>query len=94
MRAYQLADVSLRESVNLTVYEDVIKEIIHQVIPSAEVIVQPDRYLIKNEISKGDAIRIGRNIAHSELGRFCLQRAILFIGHDIPKALESKGGHM
>lgn len=93
MRVYELANTELRGSVNLINYEEIIKQIIKDIAPQVKVTVEPDRYILDREISKGQAIRIGRKIAKSRLGRYCLQRSILFVGHTMPPQKQCKGAN-
>lgn len=93
MRIYKLASSYYRENVNLLDYESLIQQIIHSVVPDVTVIVRSDYYIIENDISKGDAIRIGRLLAKSDcLGKFSTQRPVLFIGTELSDANVIEGG--
>lgn len=94
MREYKLASSDNRQNVDLTEYEDLIKDVIHSEAPNITVTVFPDRYVLNNPISKGQAIRIGRRLAKSSLGQYCVLRPILFIGQESDECDEkSKGGN-
>lgn len=81
MRIYELANTSLRRRVNLLDYKTIIEQVINEEAPAVEVTVKPNCYILDKDITKGQAIRIGRKIAHSKLGQYCLLRSILFVGH-------------
>ena len=83
MREYKLADSAYRKNVNLKKYKNEILDIVNKIAPHAEVEVKRDRYIIKNRISKGQAIQIGREIAKSRLGIYSMKRPILFRGEDV-----------
>ena len=80
MIRYALADASLRNKVNLKDYEDVISSAILSVFPKAKFKVFEYCYEIYSPINKGQILKIGRTLAHSDLGKFCLSRPILFVG--------------
>ena len=83
MRIYRLADVQMRKEIDLRDYENLIVSIITSVVPDADVVVGVSEYTIMTDISKGQAIKIGRALAHSKLGTFSISRPILFIGQEI-----------
>lgn len=84
MRIYELANVELRGEVSLLDYKDIIEQVIKEEAPEVKVTIEPDRYILDTDISKGQAIRIGRKIAKSDLGQYCLLRSTLFLGHSLP----------
>ena len=86
MRVYKLAAPYHRSYVDLRDFKDIIEQAVHKEVPNAKVVVKEDCYEIDKDISKGDAIRIGRTLASGELGQYCLQRATLFIGHTVETA--------
>lgn len=86
MRIYELANTELRGEVNLLDYKDIIEQVISEEAPTVKVTIEPDRYILDSDITKGQAIRIGRKIARSKLGKYCLLRSILFVGHSLPKS--------
>ena len=90
MRVYKLAAPYHRSYVDLRDFKDIIKQAVHQEVPDAKVVVKEDCYEIDRDISKGNAIRIGRTLASGELGKYCLQRATLFIGHTVEKIKSEK----
>lgn len=94
MRIYELANTELRGEVNLLDYKNIIKQVINEEAPTVKVTIEPDRYILDTDISKGQAIRIGKKIAQSQLGQYCLLRSILFVGHSLPisKRSEYKNG--
>ena len=82
MRVYKLAAPYHRSYVDLRDFKDIIEQAVHKEVPDAKVVVKEECYEIDKDISKGDAIRIGRTLASGELGQYCLQRAnlLLFTG--------------
>ena len=82
-REYVLADVDYRESEDLHKYKKIIHETINEVIPGAKVIVRENKYTIYTPITSGQARRIGRLLAFTELSEFAHRRAVLFEGREI-----------
>lgn len=72
MRVYKLAAPYHRSYVDLRDFKDIIEQAVHKEVPDAKVIVKEDCYEIDKDISKGDAIRIGRTLASGELSQYCL----------------------
>ena len=91
MREYKLADTDYRLTVDLRGYEDEIKEIVKEYAPDVEVSVFEDKYVLNKQIEPGQAIRIGKALAKSALGKYSLLRPILFVGQDTIKT-KNKGG--
>ena len=58
MREYRLADTDHRLTVDLTEYEDLIKNIIKKEAPAVKVDVLEDRYVLNKPISRGQAIPV------------------------------------
>ncbi len=83
MRIYRLADAQKRKEIDLRDYEEIIVAIVTSVVPHADVVVGKSEYTIMTDITKGEVIKIGRALAHSELGQFCISRPILFVGEEI-----------
>ena len=88
MREYSLQDPEYRKTVDLRNYKTIIEDSIHQVAPAAVVTVYKDRYTITPDLSKGQLIMIGRLIAHTKLGQYCMIRPILFKGEVIDDTKE------
>lgn len=83
-REYVLADTKLRDEIDLTKYKKLIRKTIHQVIPDIKVKVKPDKYILeKDAITNGQAGRIGRLMAQTELYEFARSRIVLFEGKEI-----------
>ena len=83
MREYTLQDPEYRQTTDLRDYKKIIEESVEAIVPGTAVTVLQDRYIIPSDISKGDLIKIGRLIAKSELGQYCVIRPILFKGENI-----------
>ena len=80
MREYSLQDPEYRKTVDLRNYKTIIEDSVHQVSSDAIVTVFKDRYTITPDLTKGQLIKIGRLIAHTNLGQYCMIRPILFKG--------------
>ena len=83
MREYSLQDPEYRKTVDLRNYKTIIEDSAHQVASDAIVTVFKDRYTITPDLTKGQLIKIGRLIAHTNLGQYCMIRPILFKGEVI-----------
>lgn len=83
MRIYRLANVQKRQEIDLRDYEEIIISIITEIVPDADVVVGVTDYTIMTDITKGQAIKIGRALAHSSLGTFSISRPILFVGEQL-----------
>ena len=84
LKEYLLADKDFRKEIDLTEHKKLIKRTIHKVVPALKVKVRPDRYIIdRNAVTSGQARRIGRLMAETELNKFSHKRWVLFEGKDI-----------
>ncbi|MBE6946935.1 MAG: hypothetical protein E7454_01605 [Ruminococcaceae bacterium] len=72
MRKYVLADISKRSLVDLRDYKDIITKAVEDAAPGSTVIVTKDYYSVKEPLTHSQAVRIGRKICESELGRYCI----------------------
>lgn len=85
MIKYHLANTDCRKTVCLKSYEEIIKNSVHKICPDTRVIVEDDGYIILDDVSRGDKIKIGLELAHTSLGKYSLERPILFRGKNIDK---------
>ena len=76
IKRYYLVKPYARENTNLRGYEKVIVQAWKYVNPSLIVRVYSNYYEVIGDISKGDAIRAGRIIAKSSLGRYAVKYPI------------------
>ena len=83
MRAYQLADAVYRGSVDLTKYEKLIVKIVTKEVPEAKVTVEKNQYFVTPDLTRGQAIRIGRERASSKIGKYTMFRPSLFVGKKV-----------
>lgn len=72
MRKYSLADISKRSQVDLRNYKDIIVAAVQEFAPGSTVTVAKDHYTVKEQLTHSQAVRIGRKICESELGRYCI----------------------
>ena len=80
MRVYSLANPEYRRAVNLQDFEKDIRRAVKNTNPSLEVVVDEHSYAIPDTVTTGEVIKIGRGIAKSPLGKYCLERPVLFVG--------------
>lgn len=90
MRKYTLASSDARESVDLRVYAATIEAAVHEVMPTAAVIVEADCYCVEPTLKQGDAIRVGRMICRSALSQYCIQIPKLFSSVEIKPTTEEE----
>lgn len=83
MTKYRFANTEERHLVDLRKYKTLITDTVQKVHPGAKVKVEADGYLLPHTVSRGEIIKIGRMLAKSELGKYCLNRPVLFIGSHI-----------
>ena len=92
-RRYQLADTNNRNDVDLTEYADLIESVIQKECPDVKVSIEEKSYTVNKALTRGEAIRIGRALAKTELGKYCANRYVLFFGQTIEKGEENHGGN-
>lgn len=92
-RKYRLADTNNRNDVDLTEYADLIESVIQEECPDVKVSIEEKSYTVNKELTKGEAIRIGRALAKTELGKYCANRYVLFFGQTVEKGEENHGGN-
>ena len=100
MRKYSLADGTKRGVVDLRDYEDVIKAAIEEFAPGTTVTVCKDHYLVSEQLSQSQAVKIGRKICESDLSQHCIKLSKLFNSrlvreniNDNRKEQKRPGGH-
>ncbi len=80
MRVYSLANPAYRNTVNLRDFEKDIRKAVKNTNPDLDVVVDEHSYAIPDTVTTGEVIKIGRAIAKSPLGQYCLERPVLFVG--------------
>lgn len=78
MRKYTLADGQKRGSVDLRDYKDVISAAIEAFAPGTTVAIYKDHYLVSEQLSHSQAVKIGRKICESDLSQHCIKLSKLF----------------
>lgn len=78
MRKYTLADGQKRNQVDLRDYEDIIVAAVQEFAPGNSVIVNKDCYIVKNQLTQSQAVKIGRKICESDLSKHCIKLSKLF----------------
>lgn len=84
MREYRFTNSFARDTVDLTEYEEIIKEAVAEVNPKAIVNVFQDKYTI-DSISRPESVMVGRLLSKTALAEYCIKVEIsrLFCGHEI-----------
>lgn len=81
MRVYSLANPEYRRTVNLQDFENDIRRAVKNTNSDLGVVViEEHSYVIPDTVTTGEVIKIGRAIAKSPLGKYCLERPVLFVG--------------
>ena len=73
-----LADGSKRSVVDLRDYEDIIRAAIEEFAPGTTVAVYKDYYILNEQLSQSQAVKIGRKICESDLKYHCVKLSKLF----------------
>ena len=97
MRKYMLADGKKRDQVDLRDYEEVIKAAVQEFAPGTTVTVCKDHYIVNQQLSQSQAVKIGRRICESDLSRHCIKLSKLFNSKEVSNGNRNKqkqnGGH-
>ena len=100
MRKYTLADGSKRDTVDLRDYEDIIVAAVQEFAPGNSVVVNRDCYIVKDQLTQSQAVKIGRKICESDLSKHCIKLSKLFSSrivkekdNDNGKEQKRPGGH-
>lgn len=97
MRKYSLANGSKRGVVDLRDYEDIIVDAVLEFAPGSTVIVSKDHYIVKEQLTQSQAVKIGRKICESDLSQHCIKLSKLFNSKEVTDNDNSKqkqtGGH-
>ena len=72
MRKYTLANTLERSKVDLRNYKDIIVAAVQEFAPGSTVSVKNDHYIVNEQLSHSQAVRIGRRICESDLGHYCI----------------------
>ena len=78
MRKYSLADGSKRGAVDLRDYEDIIVAAVQEFAPGTTVAVCKDYYIVNDQLTQSQAVKIGRRICESDLKSHCIKLSKLF----------------
>ena len=82
MRLFTFASGAARKEVDLRDFEDIIINTVKEVIPGAKVKVYPYGYVV-DKITRGEAIKIGRKLASTDLCTYCIKISKLFNGENL-----------
>ena len=78
MRKYSLANIEKRGVIDLRDYEDVIVAAVEEFAPGITVTVCKDCYIVNEQLSQSQAVKIGRRICESNLSQHCIKLSKLF----------------
>ena len=97
VRKYSLANGSMRGSVDLRDYSDVITAAVQEYAPGATVVVCKDYYTVLEPLTQSQAVKIGRRICESDLSQYCIKLSKLFSSKEVtneePKQSKRPGGY-
>lgn len=83
MRKYSLANGSMRGSVDLRDYSDVITAAVQEFAPGSTVVVCKDCYTVLEPLTQSQAVKIGRRICESDLSQYCIKLSKLFNSKEV-----------
>ena len=96
-RKYSLANGSMRGSVDLRDYSDIITSAVQEFAPGSTVVVHKDHYTVLEPLTQSQAVKIGRRICESDLSKYCIKLSKLFCSREVtneePKQSKCPGGH-
>ena len=97
MRTYSLANGSMRGSVDLREYSDIITTAVQEFAPGSTVVVHKNHYTVLEPLTQGQAVKIGRRICESNLSQYCIKLSKLFNSKEVtneePKQSKRPGGY-
>lgn len=100
MRKYSLADGSKRGVVDLRDFADIITAAVKEFAPGTTVTVFKDHYIVNEQLTQSQAVKIGRKICESDLKYHCVKLSKLFNSklvkenaNDSRKEQKQNGGH-
>ncbi len=92
MRSYTLADRKARIAVDLQDFKEEIESAVREVMPDACVVVEKHSYTVSPAPKQGDAVRIGRKISRTALGKYCIKIPKLFCSEEVEKKEKKANG--
>ena len=72
VKKYTLANIEERDKVDLRNYKDVIVAAVQEFAPGSTVTVTKNYYIVNEQLTHSQSVRIGRRICESELGHYCI----------------------
>ena len=97
LRKYSLANGSMRGSVDLREYSDIITTAVQEFAPGSTVVVHKNHYTVLEPLTQGQAVKIGRRICESNLSQYCIKLSKLFNSKEVtneePKQSKRPGGY-
>lgn len=77
-RTYKLANKDYKNTIDLTKYQNTIKNSIHNIMPDALVIVDEHSYTISPVPTRAESTKIGRLLAKTSIGKYSKHTYSLF----------------
>ena len=97
MRKYSLANGSMRGSVDLREYSDIITTAVQEFAPGSTVVVRKNHYTVLEPLTQSQVVKIGRRICESNLSQYCIKLSKLFNSKEVTNEKSNKsqcpGGH-
>ena len=97
MRKYSLANGSMRGSVDLREYSDIITTAVQEFAPGSTVVVHKNHYTVLEPLTQSQVVKIGRRICESNLSQYCIKLSKLFNSKEVTNEKSNKsqcpGGH-
>lgn len=81
MKLYRLANKKFRDTVDLTLYRDIIEKAVRKIKPEATVTVLKEGFYLDIEPTKTESIRISQELRSDELEQYTTYRPCLFNGY-------------
>lgn len=81
MKLYRFADKEFRDTVDLTIYRDIIEKAVGKVKPEATVTVLKEGFYLDITPTKRESIRISQELRNNGLEQYITYRPCLFNGY-------------
>ena len=81
MKLYRFVDKKFRDTVDLTIYRDIIEQAVRKVKPEATVTVLKEGFYLDITPTKTESIRISQELRNGDLEQYTTYRPCLFNGY-------------
>jgi len=79
-KAFELASITFRDTVDLSVHDSEIIEAVKKVKPDAEVIINQNSFEVIPAMSKSESIQVSRMLRSGSFEKYTMYRPCLFNG--------------